>query len=195
MKPHPFIFLIGSNAICALLLIALGAVIFDWLQGIPQNPLVIASLFALAIYSFRANQRVTAYKKFQGEWDAISGKQLKPRRKSQIVAGIFIWLISLYILFKTPRESDPLFYDLVLGVFFIPFTLWFCYLLLHNLPGLALNLFRRVNSRGHSPKDYIVSHCQSVPRSTAVAAQINRNLPSYCKSLLEQKQNPAGENK
>lgn len=187
MKPNPFIFLIGNNVVCALLLIALFFVVIDWLQGSQQSPLTITSLFALSIYSLYANRRVTAYQNFQSEWDAISEKQPQLGRK-RIAVAIFLWLVLVYMLLTTPRESDPEFYDVTLGIFIL-FTSWGCYLLLRALPGLAVGLFKRRNSngQGHIAKDYIVSHRQSVPKSTSAATQINQQLPDYCKELLERK--------
>lgn len=145
-------------------------------------------MIALFVYSLRANKQVVAYVNYKRAWDAAgnedtvnaSGKPHNAKRKRQIAGGILLWGLLSYVLLKAPRANNPQTYDLTL-LAFIALTLWLGYLLL-RLRSNKSNLSTKQQG------DYIVSHCQPVPRAAATATQISKQLPNYCKILLQQKQ-------
>jgi len=95
-----------------------------------------------------------------------------------------LWAGLGYLSLNFPRENDPQLYGWIL-LAFVATTLLGGYVLMRTRnTSISGGVFNRSNK---TPKDYIVRQCQNTPATTPTAAQINRQLPDYCKPLLDRK--------
>jgi len=189
-KPNPLILLVGNNRVCGLALISsVIAVVVSLENG--QYWLITAVLILLSIRSIQANRQVRAYECYKKEWDKasdetpeISENRRRARRRSRILGGALLWAGLGYLSLKFPRGNDPQLYGWIL-LAFVATTLLGGYVLMRarnsSIPG---GVFNRSNKK---EQDHIVSQCQNTPATTPTVAQINRQLPDYCKPLLDRK--------
>jgi len=189
-KPRFIILLFGNRYIYALVLLLTVFIAIVWWES-QQFLLPFLAMLLLSVYSMRANKQVVAYLNYKHAWDAAGNedtvnaseksRNVKPVRKRQIVAGVLLCGFLGFFLLDFPRDNDPRTYDVVL-LAFITLTLWLGYLLLRFR---TQQLNTKLNNKQQD--NYIVNHCQPVPKAAATATKISQQLPDYCKTLLQHK--------
>ncbi len=160
-----------------------------------QDELILFIPLLVAVVTLRTMIRVSRYRQWKHEWDAMNGVQVDPK-KGKAWRNFIAWLIMLGLLYVIPRSADPKLWDLCAAIFAAATIISVLVLIVKRI-WANLRAPRPQKAAGQTKaqkvptveameqeKTHIISICPSSPWSSPKVGDMYAQLPDYCKTLL-----------
>lgn len=193
-KPDAITYFLGLPQVGLMLLAACIGFAFSAINT-KQADLILCIPFLVAAVTLRTMIRVSRYRQWKREWDALNGIQVDPK-KGKALRNFISWLIMLGLLYFVPRGADPKLWDLCAAIFaaatIISLLVWIVKriwaIIKAPRPQKAATQAKAQKvptvEEMEQEKTHIISICPSSPWSSPKVCDMYAQLPDYCKTVL-----------
>ena len=193
-KPDVITYFMGLPSVGILLLAGCAGFTLAVITKHQEGPIIFVP-FVIAALTIRTMVRVSRYRRWKRDWDAMNGIVVDPK-KGKGWRNFISWLIMLGLLYAIPRSANPKLWDLFALLLAVVTVISLLTLIGKRLwahvkaprPQKELKQSKAQKAptieEMEQEKMHFVSMCQSSPRSSPKIGDMYAQLPDYCRAAL-----------